>query len=81
MLASESFDKNNIGRRVEHLEFVFVIEMACKTKTTLTRAQQDKIKRENAERLKVMKERGKGRSKEVDGKSKEKVTKKEEGKV
>ena len=38
MLASESFDKNNIGRRVEHVE-LFVIEMACKTKTTLMRAQ------------------------------------------
>ena len=26
MLASESFDKNNIGRRVEHVELVFVIK-------------------------------------------------------
>ena len=25
MLASESFDKNNIDRRVEHVEVVFVI--------------------------------------------------------
>ena len=40
MLASESFDKNNTGRRVEHVELVFVIEMACKTKTTLMRAQR-----------------------------------------
>ena len=79
MLASETFNNNNIGRRVEHVELVFVIEMARKTKTTLMKAQQDKIKRENAERVKVMKERGKGKDKEAGGKRKEKVTKKEEG--
>ena len=44
MLASESFDKNNIDRKVEHVELVFVIEMACKTKTTLMRAQCKKSK-------------------------------------
>ena len=46
MMASESCDKNNVGRRVEHVELV-IIEMACKTKTTLTRSQRDK--RVNAE--------------------------------
>ena len=45
MLASESFDKNSIGRRVEHVELVFVIEMACKTKKMLMRAQHEKIKK------------------------------------
>ena len=80
MLASESFDKNNIDRRVEYVEHVFVLEMAHKTKTTLKRAQQEKIKRENAERAKVMKERGKGKDKEVGRKRKEKFIEKEEGK-
>ena len=53
MLASESFDKNSIiiGRRVEHVELVFLLEMACKTKTTLTRAAQEKIKKANAQRV------------------------------
>ena len=50
MLASELFDKNNISRRVEHVELVVVIEMACKTKTTLTRAAREKIKKANAQR-------------------------------
>ena len=57
MLASESFDKNNIGRRVEHVELVFVIETAHKTKTTLTRAAREKIKKANAQRARETKER------------------------
>ena len=32
MLASELFGKNNVDRKVEHVELVFVIEMAHKTK-------------------------------------------------
>ena len=84
LLASESFDKSNIGRTVEHVELVLVIEIACKTKTTLMRAQWDKIKMENeesAERVKIMKERGKGKDKETSAKGKEKVKlDKDEGK-
>ena len=34
MLASESFDKDNIGRMVEHVELASVIGMERKTKTT-----------------------------------------------
>ena len=56
MLASESFDKNNIGRRVEHAEVV-VIEMACKTKTMLTRTAREKIKKANAQRAREAKGR------------------------
>ena len=41
--------------------------MACKMKTILTRAQQNKIKRENAERAKAMKRREKGKDKESGG--------------
>ena len=33
---------------MEHIELVFVIEMAHKTKTMLTRAVREKIKKENA---------------------------------
>ena len=47
MLANESYDKNSIGRRVEHVELVVVIEMAHETKTTLTRAAREKIKKAN----------------------------------
>ena len=57
MLGSESFDKNNRGRRVEHVEPVFVMEMACKTKTTLTRAAKEKIKKANAHTVREAKER------------------------
>ena len=45
MLASELFDKNSIGRRVEHVELVSVIEMTHKTTAMLIRAQHDKIKK------------------------------------
>ena len=45
MMTSESFDKNNMDSRVEHVELVFVIEMACKTKKMLTRAQHEKIQK------------------------------------
>ena len=55
MLASESFDKNNLSRRVEHVELVVVIEMAHKTKTTLTRAAKEKIKKANAQRVREAK--------------------------
>ena len=39
MLARELFDKNSlsIGRRMEHVECVFIIREACKTKVTLMR--------------------------------------------
>ena len=61
LLASELFDKNNIGRTVEHIELVFVIEMAHKTKTTLTRAPRVKIKKANAQRVREAKERSEKR--------------------
>ena len=57
MLASESFDKNNISRRVEHVELVVAIEVAHKTKTMLTRAAREKIKKANAQRVREAKER------------------------
>ena len=43
---------------MEHERLVSVIEMACKTKTMLTRAQCDKISKENAQRVQAMKNRG-----------------------
>ena len=61
MLASESFEKKNLGRRVEHVELVFVIEMAHKTKTMLTRAAREKIKKTNAQRVREAKERSEKR--------------------
>ena len=57
MLASESFNKNNIGRRVECVELLVVIEMAHKTKTTLTRAAREKIKKANAQRVREARKR------------------------
>ena len=39
LLTNESIDRDSIGRRVEPVEFFFVIEMAKMTKTTLTRTQ------------------------------------------
>ena len=56
MLTSELLDKNNIGRRVEHVELVFVIEMTFKTKTTLTRAAREKIKKANAQKVREARE-------------------------
>ena len=35
---------------MEHVELVFLIEMACKTKTTLTRVARERIKKENVQR-------------------------------
>ena len=61
MLASESFNKNGIGRRVEHVELVVVIEVACKTKTMLTRAAREKIKKANAQRVREAKKRSEKR--------------------
>ena len=42
---------------MEHVETVFVIEMACKTKVTLTGAACAKIKRANAQRAKEAREK------------------------
>ena len=75
MLTNELLDKDSIGRRMEHEEPVFVIEMAKKTKTTLTRVQCEKAKKENGWRtwaIKSQKEK-KGRDKvkvQKDGKKK-----------
>ena len=43
---------------MEHEGLVSVTEMACETKTTLTLAQCDKIRKENAQRAQAMKNRG-----------------------
>ena len=40
---------------MKHVELVFVIEMAHKTKTILTRAVREKIKKENAQRARKVK--------------------------
>ena len=54
---------------MEHEGLVSVIEMACKTKTTLTRSQCEKIRKENAQRVQAVKSRG--RAKEGNRKGKE----------
>ena len=61
MLASVLVDKNSIGRRVEHVERVFVIEMAYKTKTMFTKAAREKIKKVNAQGVREVKERSEKR--------------------
>ena len=42
---------------MEHVEFVLLLEMSRKTRTTLTRAAKEKIKRENARQVREMKKR------------------------
>ena len=61
MLASELVDKNNKGRRMEHVELVFVIAVACKKKTMLTRPAREKIKKANAQRVREVQERSEKR--------------------
>ena len=82
MLASESFNKNNIVRKVEHVELVFVIEIASKTKAMLTRAQHENIKKQNAEREQALRDKNRVRTKkkgEAENR-KEKVKDTKEGK-
>ena len=80
MLASESFDWNNRDGRVEHEGLVSVIEMAHKTKTMLTQAQHNKIRKENAQRAWDMKNRG-AVKKEKREKGQEKETGMQRGRV
>ena len=71
-----------VGSIVEHVEFVLLIEMAQKTKTTLTRDAKEKIRKENARRVKQMRER-KGNEKvevrEEKNKEREKMKKMRKG--
>ena len=46
---------------MEHEGLVSVVEMVGKTKRTLTRAQHDKIRKENAQRVQTVKNRGRAK--------------------
>ena len=67
---------------VEHEGLVSVIEMAHKTKTTLNRIQCDKIRKENAQRVQVVKSSGRAKEgKREKGKDKEARVQKGKGMI
>ena len=67
---------------MEHEGLVSVIEMTCKTKTMLTRAQHDKIRKENAQRVQVVKSSGRAKKgKSEEGQDKEAGVQKGKGTI
>ena len=67
---------------MEHEGLVSVIEMALRTKTTLTRAQCEKIRKENAQRVQAVKSMGRAKEgKRQKGKDKEAGVQKRKGMI